>query len=191
LTRTDGPISKRIRFEIFARDAFTCQYCGRKPPEIILEIDHIEPRCHGGTNETINLVSACFDCNRGKAGKPLGHFPARPDADIEFLRVQQEIGEVQRFLETRQMIDSVRAQMVQYIQDYWFETIQTGDSVPHQRVITQWLGRYEPPEIISAIDAFLVAVNREPHIFCQNNFSRCVRYVSAVLRNRREWREEN
>jgi 5-methylcytosine-specific restriction endonuclease McrA len=34
------PISKSTRFDIFNRDAFTCQYCGRMPPVVMLEIDH-------------------------------------------------------------------------------------------------------------------------------------------------------
>lgn len=61
------PISKRQRFEIFKRDDFTCQYCGATPPGSILEVDHIVPVASGGTNEDHNLVTACWDCNRGKA----------------------------------------------------------------------------------------------------------------------------
>jgi 5-methylcytosine-specific restriction endonuclease McrA len=61
------PVSTRTRFEIFKRDNFTCQYCGRKPPEIILEIDHITPISKGGDEDQINLITACFDCNRGKS----------------------------------------------------------------------------------------------------------------------------
>ena len=36
-------LSKKIRFDVFKRDSFTCSYCGQTPPSIILEIDHIEP----------------------------------------------------------------------------------------------------------------------------------------------------
>ncbi len=60
------PISKKIRFEIFKRDDFTCQYCGRKPPAVVLEVDHIVPVSGGGKNLEHNLITACFDCNRGK-----------------------------------------------------------------------------------------------------------------------------
>ncbi len=59
-------VSKKIRFEVFKRDLFTCQYCGKKAPAVILEIDHIKPVSKDGTNDIENLVSACFDCNRGK-----------------------------------------------------------------------------------------------------------------------------
>jgi 5-methylcytosine-specific restriction endonuclease McrA len=36
-------ISKKIRFEVFKRDSFTCQYCGSKSPDVTLVIDHIMP----------------------------------------------------------------------------------------------------------------------------------------------------
>jgi len=50
-------ISKKMRFEILKRDSFTCQYCGKTPPEAILEIDHIDPVAEGGSNEILNLVT--------------------------------------------------------------------------------------------------------------------------------------
>lgn len=60
------PISKKIRFEVFKRDHFTCQYCGRMSPDVVLEVDHIKPVAKGGTNDIMNLVTSCGECNRGK-----------------------------------------------------------------------------------------------------------------------------
>lgn len=68
-------ISKKIRFEIFKRDSFKCQYCGNSPPNIILELDHIIPVAKGGDNEQDNLVTSCFDCNRGKSDRSLDSVP--------------------------------------------------------------------------------------------------------------------
>ncbi len=65
------PISKKTRFEVFKRDAFTCRYCGKRPPEVMLEADHVVPVCEGGDNGQANLVTACFACNRGKGGTSL------------------------------------------------------------------------------------------------------------------------
>jgi len=59
--------TKKKRFDIFKRDGFRCQYCGSSPPEVVLEIDHIHPISKGGTNTIDNLLTACFDCNRGKS----------------------------------------------------------------------------------------------------------------------------
>lgn len=64
-------ISKKLRFEVFKRDMFTCQYCGRKAPDVVLHIDHIKPVAKGGRNEIMNLVTSCIDCNLGKGAKTL------------------------------------------------------------------------------------------------------------------------
>jgi len=62
-----GLRKKRIRFEIFKRDNFTCQYCGRKAPNVELQIDHIIPKSKGGKDIPENLITACWDCNIGKS----------------------------------------------------------------------------------------------------------------------------
>lgn len=64
-------ISTRTRFEIFKRDSFTCQYCGRKPPQVVLHADHILPVSKGGKSEWVNYVTSCVDCNLGKSDKLL------------------------------------------------------------------------------------------------------------------------
>jgi len=67
---------KKIRFEIFMRDNFTCQYCGRRVPEVILEIDHIKPQSKFSEIrlKKDNFTTACRDCNRGKGDIILQEF---------------------------------------------------------------------------------------------------------------------
>ena len=60
-------ISKKLRFEIFKRDHFKCQYCGEMAPDVVLNVDHIVPIAEGGDNDILNLITACFDCNSGKS----------------------------------------------------------------------------------------------------------------------------
>lgn len=60
-----------LRFEVFKRDAFTCGYCGRRSPDVVLEADHVLPKSQGGRDELDNLVTSCEECNRGKAARPL------------------------------------------------------------------------------------------------------------------------
>lgn len=55
------------RMEVFRRDHFTCQYCGRQGKQ--LTIDHVIPRYRGGQHTWENVVSACAVCNRSKAGR--------------------------------------------------------------------------------------------------------------------------
>lgn len=59
-------VSQKLRFDVFKRDSFTCQYCGRKSPEVILEADHITPKSKGGLDTLDNLITSCRECNRGK-----------------------------------------------------------------------------------------------------------------------------
>lgn len=75
-------ISKKLRFEVFKRDNFTCQYCGRMAPDVILEVDHINPVKNKGTNNILNLITSCKDCNRGKGAREL--------TENEILKKQQE-----------------------------------------------------------------------------------------------------
>ena len=58
---------KLSRFEIFNRDQYTCQYCGRQTKELTL--DHVIPRRRGGMHTWDNVVSACIPCNRRKGGR--------------------------------------------------------------------------------------------------------------------------
>lgn len=64
-------LSKKVRFEVFERDRFTCQYCGRTPIEdgVILQADHIVSVKNGGNNDIENLTTSCWDCNIGKGAK--------------------------------------------------------------------------------------------------------------------------
>jgi hypothetical protein len=77
--KKQNEISKKLRFEVFKRDGFTCQYCGRKPPDVELELDHIVPKNQCGRDEAGNLITACKDCNRGKRDRDLDKpAPAKP-----------------------------------------------------------------------------------------------------------------
>lgn len=67
-------IWREIRDRIFARDDYTCQYCGERGKR--LECDHIHPVAKGGTHEDSNLVTACFSCNRSKRDKTVSEWMA-------------------------------------------------------------------------------------------------------------------
>jgi len=63
-------VSRRLRYEILRRDGHTCRYCGGKAPDVALTVDHVVPVSLGGTDEPVNLVAACADCNGGKSSVP-------------------------------------------------------------------------------------------------------------------------
>lgn len=102
------PISKRVRFEIFKRDQFTCQYCGAQPPSVILHVDHIVPVAKGGENGSENLVTACQSCNLGKSSIPLSSTPKSLEetAKEEAERSEQVEAHAAQIRETREKIEA-------------------------------------------------------------------------------------
>lgn len=61
-----------IRSRIFARDDYTCQYCGERGKK--LECDHVVAVSKGGSHEDDNLMTACFRCNRSKRNKSVAQW---------------------------------------------------------------------------------------------------------------------
>ena len=58
---------KLSKKEVFLRDRFTCQYCGKKAQDLTL--DHVIPRRQNGGHTWENVVAACSRCNLRKAGR--------------------------------------------------------------------------------------------------------------------------
>ncbi len=91
---------KLTKLEVFSRDHYICQYCGRESKELTL--DHVMPRRRGGEHSWENVVSACIPCNRRKAGRtpieagmPLLNKPEPPRNDgfyvpHQYLRARTE-----------------------------------------------------------------------------------------------------
>jgi 5-methylcytosine-specific restriction endonuclease McrA len=58
---------KITRKAVLARDAWTCQYCGRERGG--LTVDHVIPRSRGGESVWENIVASCAPCNRRKGNR--------------------------------------------------------------------------------------------------------------------------
>ena len=69
--KTRVNLSSNERYGILRRDEFTCQYCGRKAPDVELHVDHLIPVSRGGENEELNLLASCIDCNLSKSAEIL------------------------------------------------------------------------------------------------------------------------
>ncbi len=78
------------RRAVFARDDWTCQYCGARSN---LTVDHVVPRSKGGSSSWENIVASCAPCNRRKgnalprqAGMNLSRQPKAPNPSV-FIQV--------------------------------------------------------------------------------------------------------
>jgi len=73
-----GVISGSIRYEVFKRARFRCELCGISADKKALEVDHIIPRNHGGSDDISNFQSLCYSCNAMKRD--------RDDTDLRGIR---------------------------------------------------------------------------------------------------------
>lgn len=76
------PHVKLTRKEVFRRDNYTCQYCGKQSS--ILTIDHVIPRHMDGPHAWTNVVAACSGCNHRKGGRRL------EEVHMNLLRIPRE-----------------------------------------------------------------------------------------------------
>lgn len=66
----------KLRFKVFDRDGYRCQYCGRSASEgAKLCVDHIIPVSRGGKTTMDNLQTLCRECNASKAAQPESNRP--------------------------------------------------------------------------------------------------------------------
>ena len=63
---TPAKVPAFTRFNVYLRDDWACQYCGKKPSTHELTFDHVVPRSKGGGTSWENIVAACRPCNTVK-----------------------------------------------------------------------------------------------------------------------------
>jgi hypothetical protein len=116
-------ISKKVRFEVFKRDGFKCQYCGKCAPEVILNVDHIHPVSKGGEDDMMNYITSCFDCNSGKSDRLLSDDSAlaKQRAQLEELNERRE--QLEMMLQWRDGLKSIDADSLAKIEEAWSEAV--------------------------------------------------------------------
>jgi diadenosine tetraphosphate (Ap4A) HIT family hydrolase len=69
-----GYISGTLRYEVLKRAQFHCELCGIPHEVRALEVDHIQPRKHSGTDDLSNLQALCWQCNSMKGARDNTNF---------------------------------------------------------------------------------------------------------------------
>jgi hypothetical protein len=164
-------VPKRVRFEIFKRDQFQCAYCGRTPPAVILEVDHIVAVSNGGNNDPVNLVTSCFDCNSGKSNTPLAVVPASHLNTINLARekLDQLRAVTELSLEARREADNLFSQV---------STLWLGNSKGDVGIqIRRYLTKLPVGEVMEAIELTNSRLKSKPN--CQR-----LRYFCGVCNHK-------
>jgi len=120
---TREAVRKSVRFEVFKRDSFTCQYCGAKSPDVVLEIDHITPVSDGGTNDILNLVAACRSCNAGKSDRRLSDSSAIEMRRSQLEDLEERRQQLEMLHQWHMSLVDLNDQAVDMAQSLWFQSI--------------------------------------------------------------------
>ena len=113
------PISKKLRFEIFKRDSFSCQYCGRKAPDVILQCDHVKPVAEGGATDILNLLTSCVDCNSGKGARTLTDNVVLTKQMDQLAELQARREQIEMLIEWREGLASLEEDVVATLAKRW------------------------------------------------------------------------
>jgi hypothetical protein len=142
-------VSKRLRYEVFRRDDYTCRYCGRSAPEVVLAVDHVVPTALGGADSAENLVTACRDCNAGKSSSSPDAQMVADVADdaLRWARAMQIAAH--DMLAQQEVRDRARAQF----RDHWNEWTFGGRPIDL------------PPDWPASVDRFVAAGLPMPALF--------------------------
>lgn len=147
-----APISKKLRFEVFKRDSFTCQYCGAVGGQVLLHCDHIKPVAEGGETMLLNLITACVDCNLGKGARELSDDSAvakqhRQLADLEERRQQLEMMRDWREELAQHQVSEIDIVAQAFLARSKFQPNDHGNLS-----VRRWLRKYGLHEVLAAID---------------------------------------
>jgi hypothetical protein len=197
-------ISKRVRFEIFKRDSFKCQYCGSSAPEATLHVDHIKPVSKGGDNEMVNLVTSCDSCNLGKSDKELSDNSAVVKQKDQLDAINDKREQLEMMLKWRESMKSIDDDYVDAIVSEINEYSTTRSISDHGRKsIKSWLKKYSLNEIFEAIEKsanskfsdkdldegehFSAFIESIPKLCSYNKIpddKKKIFYIKGILRNR-------
>lgn len=161
---------KRLRFNVFKRDRFTCQYCGRTPPTVVLVADHILPVAAGGETVEHNLTTSCEECNQGKAAGLLTNVPESVESSLaKQVERHEQLQEFNKFLlSARKKLVAAAKEIASYWDDEAGNDATCREYRSRDRLATfkNFLGKLPAAEVLEAID---IAIAKKPPGYSDSN----------------------
>lgn len=182
-------VSAKTRFEVFKRDAFKCQYCGKGVDAgAVLEVDHLTPVAEGGTNEIFNLVTACKDCNRGK-GKTRLSDKEQAKREAKFLKEEWERLEISKlYLQWKQEIIIQRAEECQHLSDMFCCVTGCEFTMAGKEKIQELIDQFSFQEVDEAME---IAIDKYYDSEDDSTMELAFSKIGGICYNRRKQNEKN
>jgi hypothetical protein len=145
-------ISTRLRFEVFKRDRFACQYCGAKAPEAVLHIDHINPVAEGGQTILLNLVTSCRPCNLGKGRRPLSDQQVMDKTRLQLEELETRREQLDMLFQWHDSLQQLDEDTVTRVAEYW-QSLAPGFTLNENGMsaVRRFLKRFSVDEVLVAM----------------------------------------
>lgn len=148
-------ISKKIRFEVFKRDGFTCQYCGRMAPDVILEVDHINPVANGGDNDIMNLITSCKDCNRGKGKRKLSCKDEIKVQQEQLKELSQKREQLKMLIDWRTELSKLDDMQVDAIEEIFKEKARSSLTETGRNDLKKYIKKYGFQNVLESTEIYI------------------------------------
>jgi len=160
------PVRPKIRFEVFKRDDYQCQYCGRRVPEVTLEVDHILAVANGGKDGMDNLLTSCVECNQGKGARPVGETSPRPDYAARLAQMKEREKQVKAYFAHEEELEAIVEGQAYDLLYHWIEELGYANEPNSIRSLRWFLSKTPPRQIRRAMDqaaAKVMSASRDGH----------------------------
>jgi hypothetical protein len=153
MSKARKTIPKSVRFEVFKRDSFKCQYCGASAPDVLLQVDHIKAVSKGGTNDIVNLVTACVACNAGKSDTPLDDNSAVSKARNQLEQLQERREQLEMMMAWMEGLREIKDETLERLCDHWRD-LAPGWSLNDngRKNLQKWIRKFPLDAMFNAMD---------------------------------------
>lgn len=180
-------LTKKMRYEVFKRDKFTCQYCGRTAPDVVLEVDHIHPVSKGGTNDILNLVTSCKDCNRGKGDRTLSDDSVVKKQQEQLLELADKREQIDMMVQWKEELSNLDEYMVDKIDELFQRYCKGSLKESTRKQFGKLIEKYGFSEVYeSTLISIKQYVFYEGDQINHGSVLHCIRMVSGICKNRKE-----
>lgn len=145
-------LSKKIRFEVFKRDSFRCQYCGKPAPDVILVVDHIVPVKGGGCNEITNLITACESCNQGKGARSLNDNTVIEKQRKQMEELNERRQQLEMMMQWRNALQDIEQDKINAVVKYWKNESGYGFTEHGLKSLSKIIKKHGVEQTLNAID---------------------------------------
>ena len=186
-------ISKKIRFEVFKRDSFQCQYCGKSSPDVVLNVDHIKPVAKGGDNDITNLITACFDCNAGKSDRELSDKTVIEKQRAQLDELNEKRIQLEMMLEWREGLQDINKTSVKAVVDAIAAFSRYIPNETGEKTVLKWIKKYSLSDILDAVDtsfdSYLVCDDSDAGV-TPESWNKAFSYVPRIINSKQRQKEK-